>query len=348
MEEGRPLDASQLLRQSQYLLWLFRHDNWVERNNNPQALSRVHARILGVLQNSSGVAFTEAEYRKDFDISDGDTIDKKEYDLLKAFLRGIADIGDTFYRAFSRQEGSMGFADFSRSVARYLRAQVSEATHREARKSGADISSDLARRVRQEACGVYTVNYAALAECKFPIPRTVYGASSEIGRIEQAFSALICHFNDAISAFREVNDPNWTNNELYLLATEMLGDGEEELTIAHYKKAVAKLFEKITRDISDAVVDIDALQSCDFGNEKEEFNREIFPLLVYVAVVQQWGIGSIPAQMALDRYSKHRADGPYIKPGTCLMGENDFWQYAAPLELLSLTSLVVPVLKDEK
>jgi hypothetical protein len=187
----------------------------------------------------------------------------------------------------------------------------------------------MSRRLRQEACGVYTVNYAALAECQIPISKEEHEISPRILRISEFFSALICHFNDLISAPREINKSNWKNNDLSLLADEQASISPTISPEDNYKLAISRLFKKINADLQGAFLEIEAITERDFSSNSDQIRST----LTYLAVIQAWAIGSMPAQMALDRYSKHRPEGPYIKKGECMSGDSDFWRFAAASRL---------------
>ena len=327
LESATPLDTEQLLRQSKYLLWLFRHDNWVETHSDTSFVRQMHTRFLAALKTGKAKLITKEHY--DILRNDGNSADLK---FMNALISSIADIGRDFNRAFHalgffESEQYLGYPDFCASVARYLEDQATEATYR---TRDVAVSSDLARRIRKEACGVYTVNYAALAECKLPIPRKDHSLSPMVARIGEAFSYLICHFNDLISAPREIGKPNWKNNEIAMLLEEqiLIFGASEEPKKHHYQMSVKRLFGKINSDLQDALTDMEAISEADFGLSPDKTNEELIPLLTYLAVMQQWAVGSMPAQMALDRYSKHRAEGPYIKKGECLNGDSNFWRFA--------------------
>lgn len=327
LENSTPLKPEQLFRQSKYLLWLFRHDNWAETHSDTAFVRQMHARFLTTLKTGKAKPLTQQAYSL---LRNGGT--QEEFKFMNTLMTSIADIGKDFNLAFHNlgffeSEKYLGYPDFCASVGRYLEDQATEATYH---TRETPVSHDLARRIRKEACGVYTVNYAALAECKIPIPRKEHSLSPRIVRIGEAFSYLICHFNDLISAPREVGKSNWKNNEIAMLLEEQAQVLKEpgDPTILHYTMAVERLFEKTNSDLQDALIDMESIGDTDFGSSTPAINQDLLPTLTYVAVMQQWAIGSMPAQMALDCYSKHRPEGPYIKKGECMNGDSDFWRFA--------------------
>ena len=326
LETSESLEASQLLRQSKYLLWLFRHDNWVEEQTNINVIREVHTRCYDALNTLNGSPFVKEDY---FQLHPEGTLE--DLSFINTLILSMGNIGYDFNlafhtRHFAKGQQYLGYDDFCQTVNRYFESQVAEALYRSMDEPiEPELYRQMSRRLRQEACGVYTVNYSALAECQVPISKESQELSPRILRISELFSALICHFNDLISAPREINKSNWKNNDLALLTEEQSSISPTISKEANYTLAVSRLFQKINADLQGAFLEIEAITERDFASNPDQIRS----VLTYLAIIQEWAIGSMPAQMALDRYSKHRAEGPYIKKGECLDGDSNFWRFAS-------------------
>ena len=310
-----PLSLESASRKSKYLTFLFLHDDWAERQKKPQLVKRVSELIYKTMESPQEFTLLKAEFYELLGRKEGENLsDEKDYTLVLGLIKAASDLrkiySQGFYELTLGKSGVVGYQDFLASVKQYLEGTDEETLNREAKQEC--LTEAIFNQKRLYTCAVYTVYVAAVLESGVQIPTTILPNTSE-DQLRINFSRLICRFNGLISAPREKDKPNWVNNDLNFIKLSREGEG----------KAVS---------LEDALVillrNINA-ESKDSEQILEKMVAEL-PYLLYTCIIMQWGIGSIPAQLCSERYSEHRAEGPYIPKDKKPEIGSDFWRFVTP------------------
>lgn len=327
----RPASEAALTRKTQYLEWLFKHDDWAEQQSDIKLVRAVH-KIMKTCFDSEGNTsdkFERKEYNRLIDEFEhkNPSLPKKsskdrdeEFNLITAFINASKGLAKGYALAFNelfkdsggnKDDRYIGYRDFVKEIGLYFQGVEEESDDR---IKGRIVDKDTFEDRRYKTSAVFTVYLAALLESGLKIERRSVDGNSPIENLKKSFCQIVCRFNAGFSAKREFDTPNWVNNDLAVFKKK-----DEE----SYDQARDLLFEKINIAMANAEINMGYLDPGDLQ------------VLLFAAVLQQWGIGSIPAQMVTGRYDENRAEGPYLKGkenGLRIIpeGPHAFWEALTP------------------
>jgi hypothetical protein len=215
----------------------------------------------------------------------------QEFNLIRGFIAAASDLAAQYSAEFEKLTGGdpkcIGYSDFVREIHHYMQGVEDESDDR---IKGAKVEQELFERRRFKTSAVFTVYLAALLESGLKINKDSMDRNSHIEELKQDFCQIVCRFNAGFSAKRESGTPNWVSNDLYIFRQSG----------GTYELSRDVLFEKINTAMVNAEINMGRLDPKDIE------------VLLFAAILQQWGIGSIPAQMVTGRYDKDREGGPYL------------------------------------
>lgn len=309
----KPLSIESAIRKTEYLTYLYSHNNWAKKQPNIELIDFVHSLMITSFNTREKISL-EREMFDSLTDTTTSSIEKqtKDFNKINSLLNACHSIAEQYYQAFKKltdnRVDSIGYQDFVDSIQQYFDGVLEEAKNR---RDKVIPPSELFNKKRLYTCAVYTVYIAAALESGLKMPKKVIKNTTE-DQLRDNFSHLICRFNGLVSSFREKKETNWVFNDLSIIKTDALKRFKVNLSLEDSKDS---LYESINEIMADA----DLLLKRSRPKNLAE--------IIYNCIIIQWGIGSLPAQLCSERYFADRAEGPYIPEAERDLLKGDFWKF---------------------
>ena len=301
------LPENALRLQTSFTGMLYVYDDWVEEEEDIHLIHRLNGYIKRVFldysQDIEKVPMVLVDFLKWHEVSTA------KAEILAGYVSGWAqmakDLGFAYASSSDESIGTLGYDEFCKELFDYLDAIYSEASDRIKSLRGIFVPKlteeeiDL-RRLKTSAVNV--VFLVSASTCGIRFDKNIRDLGN-MNMIESGFNQLCTGFNGLISFQKEITSSNIRSNEIIVV---------KESRACSLDESVQLFLEKV---------------SARMHNTESLINNSPFSTkeLMYIAVLWQWGLGSIPAQMCVARYSQYR--DPYVPKLEQGRLGIDFWKY---------------------
>lgn len=292
-----PLDSKDLLIATKFFAFLFFRDDWAEKQDNVALIVYLDQLIEETFNTQTKPDIDDITLLTLLKCTKEDSLFEKTKSFFSALLSATKDTVIDHFEGFktlnSGEDGAslIGFDDLKLMTFQHLEATEEETDNR---LNGYVPSEEKFNKKRVKTSAVEAVYVSSVLTSGVRIPKSIRNLH-RIQLLEDNLGKFLCRFNAFISAYKEINTPNWVSNNIHIVYNSNKNIAPNYI----YSQSVAYLCQKINDDMYDTKKVADKLLPPDLDVYR------------YAGLVFYWSIGSLPAQMVSGRYhSDTRA--PYV------------------------------------